>query len=520
MIYRFGAFELDTAQVELRRNGEPVAAEPQVLAILELLISNAERLVSKQEINEQVWAGRIVSDAAVNSRIRTARQLIGDDGTSQRLIRTVRNRGFRFVGEVSRAAPEATAVWVEAAAPSPARVAGDPTASRARPTIAVLPFHAPSRDSVDQGVGDALAHELIVALSRYRWLDVIARGSSFRFSSETVDLARLRELLGVRYVAAGMLTQRDDRYALVIELSETASERIVWTERFDLERQELLGIRNDLAEGIAARIESHVEADAQQLAARQPTESLDAWQAYFRGLWHMYRFNAHDNAIAAERFRQALSLDPNFARALGGLSFTHFQNVFLNLTEDRDGELDRATETAEQALALDRLDPFVNLTMGRTHIVRGDWDASLPWLERAVEINPSYALAHYHCGWTDAVIGNGIAGEKHTARAIALSPLDPMLTAICASRALALAQRGDFGDALTWAERGVSAPGAHVHIFAIASAVAWLADDHAAAARWRERARKLVTGFRAEDFLARFPLRNDDLRKAAILALD
>ena len=100
MKYQFEQFELDTKKLELTRQGEPVRLEPQVFALLELLVGNAERTVSKDEINERVWGGRIVTDAAVNSRIRTVRQALEDSGKEQRLIRTVRDHGFRFVGEV------------------------------------------------------------------------------------------------------------------------------------------------------------------------------------------------------------------------------------------------------------------------------------------------------------------------------------------------------------------------------------------------------------------------------------
>jgi DNA-binding winged helix-turn-helix (wHTH) protein len=138
MVYRFENFELDLERVELRRAGKSVPMEPQVFALLTLLVENPERMVSKDEIHDRIWSGRVVSDAALNSRIRSARQAVGDDGKAQRLIRTVRSNGFRFVGTVSTRGPAAPS------GPAPAAVAA---AGLRRPCIAVLPFENQSESA-------------------------------------------------------------------------------------------------------------------------------------------------------------------------------------------------------------------------------------------------------------------------------------------------------------------------------------------------------------------------------------
>ena len=183
MIYQFGPFELDLSTVELRVGGKSCNLEPQVFALLALLVENRDRLVSKDEIIEKVWDGRVVSDAALSSRVKSARQALGDDGQAQRFIRTIHSRGFRFVAQVraSRAVGAGTAAQpkgdnvdlsVAAAVQQLERVS--------RPSIAVLPFRLAGDHPRYAAFAQALPDELITELSRLRWLFVTARSSSFR----------------------------------------------------------------------------------------------------------------------------------------------------------------------------------------------------------------------------------------------------------------------------------------------------------------------------------------------------
>jgi DNA-binding winged helix-turn-helix (wHTH) protein len=193
MIYRFHRYELDTERFELRCDGVAQPVEPQVFALLELLVANRDRLVSKDEINTRVWAGRVVSEAVLSSRIRSVRKAIGDDGSAQRRIRTVHNRGFRFVAEP---VTEVRAAALEV--PAPVRPL-DAAGGSGRPSIAVLPFEALGADPRHDLLAEAVAHDLIVELSRLRWLFVIARGSSFRFRGAGLDLGEVATRLGLRY---------------------------------------------------------------------------------------------------------------------------------------------------------------------------------------------------------------------------------------------------------------------------------------------------------------------------------
>lgn len=519
MIYRFDDVEIDTERFELRRGGAAQKVEPQVLALVELLVANADRLVSKDELNLRIWGGRVVSEAVVNSRIRSARLAIGDDGKAQRLIRTVHGRGFRFVGEpvvedpliprqplsAGRARPEPVAAPT---APAPTA----PVAPTGAPSMAVLPFQLLSAEPRYEMLADAIAHEVIVELSRLHWLRVIARGSSFRFRGADRDPRVAGERLGAHYLLTGSVTIEARRSLVTAALSRAADGAVVWAERFEGSLDDLLALRVTIATQVVAALELRLPMLEARRAAALATENLDAWSAYHRGLWHMYRFNAHDNQVAATMFARALDADRGFARAHAGLSFTHFQSAFVGYATDAEAERRLAQEEAELGLALDPLDPFANLTMGRAAMLLGDVESALSWFDRSVELNPNYAFAIYNRALADAVSGLGDKSEAGAVKAMTLSPIDPLRYAMLATRAFSYIVRGDFGAARDWAEQAATAPNAHVHIKAIAALASDLAGDAAAAARWLSRLRCSDPGYDRAAFFSAFPFRDQQTR--------
>ena len=218
MIYRFGTFELDTAKVELRAGGEVCSVEPQVFALLALLVENRERLVSKEELIEKVWDGRVVSEAAVASRIKSARKALCDDGKTQHFIKTIHRQGFRFVADakVARAG---------IAGPGGEKPAVQSADHSSRPSIAVLPFRPIGIAGSYATIADALPHELITELSRLRWLFVTARGSSFRLRGSEADIGEIGRLLDVRYCLSGTVEIAGASLGVTVELSRHAGRR-------------------------------------------------------------------------------------------------------------------------------------------------------------------------------------------------------------------------------------------------------------------------------------------------------
>lgn len=495
MRYRFEAFELDPAAGELRHQGAPVALEPQVFALLQLLVANADRLVSRAEVLERVWEGRAVSDSAVDSRLKALRRALADDGQAQRLVKTVHGRGFRFVGAVS----------LEADARPPLETGG-------RPSLAVLPFQ-PLGDLGPYGaLAEALPHELIAELARLRWLLVTARGSAFRLRDPALDPLTVGRILGVGYLLRGAVELEGRRLALTVNLVDAREGSLVWAERFAGDLNEVHGLRVELRGRVLGALDLRIPAHEVARLRLSGTDDLDAWAAYHRALDHMYRFNREDNAAARALFDRALALDPRFARAHAGRSFLHFQTAFMRHTEDLAAESRAARSSAERALELDALDPFVNFTYGRSFWLEGDLDTSLQWLERATELSPHYAQGIYARAWTEAMAARPAEGRAHADLAMRLSPLDPLYYAMLGTRAFTHLAAGEDAEGADWADRAARAPGAHVLIPLIAAGAHRLAGHGPEAARWAEQVRARRGGLTRVDFFRSFPLRDPHLR--------
>ncbi len=522
MIYRFGEFELDLARVELRANGAACPLEPQVFALLALLVENRERLVSRDEIIEKVWDGRIVSDAAVSSRIKSARQALGDDGKAQRYIRTAHRQGFRFVADVRAVQGGGAIVAVADDRYDPRRVI-QPAAPRSpvdlRPSIAVLPFRQIGDPGPIAAIAEALPDELIIDFARLRWIFVTARGSSFRLRASDTDVGEIGRLLGVRYCLTGTVELSDRRLGVTVELVDTRDAGIVWADRLDGSVDDIHRFREEIRARILTALEIRIPLHEAALARLAVTENLDAWSAYHLGLQHMYRFNRGDNAAASALFQQAIGRDPGFARAHAGLSFVHFQAAFMRHTDDLADEIGLARQFAERGLELDEMDPFVNFTMGRTFWLVGDLEGALPWLERATSLSPNYAQGIYARAWTEALAGKPIEARGHVDFAMQLSPLDPLFYGMLGTRAFTHMMQDEDAKAAFWAERAARSPGAHVLIAMIASAAHALAGDEPAAATWAANVRERNSALTRDDFFRSFPMKSAAVRSRVSEAL-
>ena len=512
MMYRFGIFELDTAKVELREGGQVRPIEPQVFALLALLVENCERLVSRDEIIEKVWDGRVVSDAAVSSRIKSARQALGDDGKTQCCIKTIHGQGFRFVAQVM----VARAQIPDHRGGQPAVPAAEPSS---RPSIAVLPFRCIGAAGIYGPIAEALPHELITELSCLRWLFVTARESSFRLRALDADKGGIGRLLDVRYCLSGTLEFAGAGLVVTVELIDTRDGGVVWAERFVRSIDDVHRIREEIRSQIIAALEIRIPLHEAALARLTVTESLDAWSSYHLGLQHMYRFNRRDNTAATALFEQAVARDPGFARAHAGLSFAHFQTAFMHYSDDLAGEIALARRCAVRGLELDPIDPFANFTMGRSFWLDGDLESSLAWLERATSISPNYAQGIYARAWAESLAGRGLEGRRHVDLAMRLSPIDPLYYAMLGTRAFTHMDVGEDAEAADWAERAARSPGAHVLIALIAAAAHALGGDEVRAASWAANVRARSPALTRSDFFRAFPMKSDATRSRVSNAL-
>jgi TolB-like protein len=506
VIYRFDTFELDPSRFELRQGGTALDLEPQVFALLTLLVEHRDRLVTKSEIFATLWEGRIVSDSALTSRIKSARRILGDDGKTQRFIKTVHGQGFRFVAEVTLERPRIV-------------VAGE-SSDRAdihietaqRPSTAVLPFQSTTASRSTRTLAEGLPHELITELARLRWLLVIARGSSFRFRSADTDPREAGRVLGVRYCLVGHIDVSDRRIVVATELTDTRTGAIVWAEIYTASREDIHAVRADIKSQILSALEIQIPMHEAAGARLISTDDLDAWSAYHLGLQHLYRYSQKDNVAAAALFKHAISKDEYFARAHAGLSFVHFQTAFMRQTDDIPGEIALARSCARRGLDIDPLDPFANFTMGRSFWLETDLESASAWLERATTLSPNYAQGLYARAWTSTIAGESRDVRPELDLAMRLSPLDPLYYAMLGARGFTHLACGEYEQAAAWTEQAARAPGAHVFMAVLAAAAQHLAGRLLEAESWAAEVRRRGPLIRSADFFRGYPVKAEPMR--------
>jgi DNA-binding SARP family transcriptional activator/TolB-like protein/Flp pilus assembly protein TadD len=393
----------------------------------------------------------------------------------------------------------------EPAAPEPADVR-----PARRASICVMPFLERCADGLARtSLGDGLADDVITRLAKLRMLMVIARGTAFALSDRSIGAEEAARILAVDYLVSGSVQRRDGRMVVKIELAETRQPRVVWADELECAQDDALRGLDEIGHSIVACIAEEVEQAERNRAVLKAPSSLDAWEAYHRGLWHIYRFNSVDNDRAEHFFRLSAQLDPTFARAHAGLSFAHFQNAFLHRLGERERETDRAYAAAGQSLMADDRDPAAHWAMGRALWLRGRETESLAELTTSVDLSPNFALGHYTLGFVQSQSGDPQAAIAAIDQSRRLSPFDPLLFAMLSARALAHARRGEYEAAATWAMKGASRPNAHVHILAIAAQCLALAGRLEEARGYVARVHERAPEYAAADFFHAFRFSGD-----------
>ena len=314
----------------------------------------------------------------------------------------------------------------------PGRCAGDtmgeaqpPLALPDKPSVAVLPFTNMSGDSEQEFVSDGIAEDVITALSRYPSLFVIARNSSFTYKGRPVDVKQVGRELGVRYVLEGSVRKAGNRIRVTAQLVEAGTGNHVWADRYDRDLADIFAVQDEITEAVTIAIAPAI-ADAElQRAVRKPPDSLDAWAAYQRGLWHLSEANPDDNTIAQKFFRQAIDLDPTFAGGYSGLALAQLQAAAvyqkLGLLEAQSS----AEALARRAVALDGADAEARSCLGWALQARGELQGALSEIERALGMSPNLAVAHGQRGATLIFAGRPKEGLAAVQTSIRLDPRDP-----------------------------------------------------------------------------------------------
>jgi TolB-like protein len=450
--YLFEEYAFDTDRRELHRGADVVTIAPRVFDLLDYLIRNRERVVSKDDLINAIWNGRIVSDGALTTRLNGARSAIGDSGDEQRLIKTLPRKGFRFVGQVREAQrptrPDVADHRVEQ--PNPALTLPN------KPSIAVLPFVNLSSDPEQEYFADGVVEDITMALSRFHWLFVIARNSSFTYKGRAVDVKQVGRELGVRYVLEGSVRKAGNRIRIAGQLIDAETGTHLWADHFDGAFKDMFDLQDQVTASVVGAIEPKMQRAEIERARRKPTENLNAYDYYLRGLAKVRRWTKDANSEALHLFCKAIDLDPGLAPAYGMAAWCYSQRRAYGWINGRVQESAEATRLARKAVHLGADDP-VALCMGgyALALVTREFDAAAAFMDRGLTVNPNFAIGWMLSAWLRVWRSEPDLALEQVAHAMRLSPLDPYVSGMQGATAYAHFLAGRYGPASSWAEKAM-----------------------------------------------------------------
>ena len=446
MPFVFADCRLDPERRELSRGSAAVPLGPQVFDLLHYLLENRNRVVAKDDLLDAVWGGRFVSESTITSHINAARKAIGDTGHDQRFIRTLARKGFRFIGDVT----EEVSLTTAPAFVTPARTLALPD----KPSIAVLPFVNLSADAEQDYFADGMVEDIITALSHIRWLFVIARNSSFAYKGRAGDVTQIGRDLGVRYVLEGSVRKAAMRVRITGQLVDAETGGHLWAERYEGALDDIFELQDRIAGNVVGAIAQELERAEIERAKRKPTERLDAYDYFLRGMASFHAGSQANTDQALLCFRKAIALDPEYASAYGMASWCLFWRRMNGWTSDYDEETAEGARLARCAVDLGRNDA-VALTRGGhalAHFTR-DFGTGIDFLDKALVLNPNLSAAWFLGGFLRIWQGAPEEAIRRFEHAMRLSPLDSEMFRMQTGIAVAHLVSRRFDTACTWAEK-------------------------------------------------------------------
>ena len=453
MRFQFEDYVLDTDRRELRRGADLVPLAPRVFDLLDYLIRNRQRVVSKDDLIAAVWDGRIVSESALTTRINAVRRAIGDSGEKQRLIKTLPQKGIRFVGAVreDRTVAEGPADNVSIQPPRPLLMLPD------KPSIAVLPFTNVGGDPEQDYFADGMADEIINALSRCSWLFVIARNSSFTYKGRAVDIRQVGRELGVRYVLEGSVRRSGDRLRLTGQLIEAATGAHIWADRFDGEMSDVFDLQDRITANIVGAIEPKLQLAEFERLRQKPAADLNAYELLLRAQQLHYEFTEDAFAAALQCLHQALAIDPAYAPAMAMAAYCYAERRLQGWPRDPHAEAIVGHRLATRAVDLARDDANVLwMAASAIRVLAKDQVRAAELCHLSLQLNPNSAMALTVEAWHEASFGSPAEALKLLDRAEHISPRDPRAWFMASARAHAHLQAEQYSEAVSWARKALA----------------------------------------------------------------
>lgn len=438
VVYAFGPFRIDPERQTMLRDGRPVAITPKVLKVLLELATRSHELVTKDELLQAVWPGRVVEEANLSQCIFILRRLLGDTGDQRRYIVTVPRRGYRFAEEVLTLARGALATQAppedDTAASTLAATgmhsAAQPTATAASApagSIAVLPFTSDSDAWDQQYFSDGLTEGLITALSQFTGLKVISRHSAFQFRNRIESVAAIGRLLGVAHLLEGSVRRQSDAVRITATLVNTADDSIRWARQYDRPYTDLFALQDAIADSVAGALKARLldTPGAAVQSDRPPSGNLAAWAAFRRGNAHAARGTEASARDAVAAYQQAIRADHGYAAAHARLceAYIALWSAAGNATTGTiDDSLAMARATASTALGLDPDSACARQAHAHLLLAGMDWEGARAEAGTALRLAPNDPEAQFCLATTLATLGQNQRALDLARRALTGDP--------------------------------------------------------------------------------------------------
>jgi TolB-like protein len=516
-VYRFEGHALDVTRGCLRTENGEVELRPKSFDVLRYLLENAERLVSKDELLKFVWPKVIVTEDSLTRCVSEVRRALGDD--DHRLIKTVPRRGYVFAMAVLQPAvnvsPTSSVATAATGRPGPQTEAAPALILPDKPSIAVLPFNNMSGDPEQEYFADGIVEEIITALSRMRWLFVIARNSSFIYKGRAIDVKQVGRELGVRYVLEGGVRKAANRVRVTAQLIDASTGAHLWADRFEGAIDDIFDLQDQVTVSVVCAIATKLERAEIERAKHKPTESLDAYDHYLRGTASHHRAIRESNREASEEalrlFYRAIELDAEFPSAYGMAAYCYVGRKWNGWMIDGVQDIAEAQRLARRAVELGRDDAVALYRAGYAlaYMVL-DFDACAALIDRALALNPNLAAAWNSSGHVKIYLGEPELAIEHLAHFMRLSPRDPVIFATYHGISFAHFCAGRYDDASSWAEKVLGEAPNFVPALRVAAASHALAGRQEGARKSMARMRELDPTLRISEVKDRVPLRRPD----------
>lgn len=444
--FRVADFRVEPVLLRLTGTAGEKRLESKSMQVLVYLAGHAGQVVSRAELEAQIWPGRIVTEDAVTNTILKLRRAFGDDARRPRIIETIPKRGYRLIAavvpldEAGRAAPVATdvqtsrRVWPLAAGLSllllvvlgvyvfRGQTGGGAAPAIEKPAVAVLPFKNLGASPAQDYFANGITADLITDLSKVSGLLVIAPGTVFAYKDSGIEPREISAELAVDYVVVGSVQRSGERLRVNTQLLEAGAERALWAERYEGAPGEIFQMQDRLTAAVIEALQVELAPLERAMLGRRPTASIDAYDQYLLGVEAHGHRTPEQNRLAREYFQRSIDLDPSFARAYAGLALTHSRDAIDGWVANPSESLRQAAALAERAAAMDPSLAQVHFVSGQVDLFRRRYIEAIEATQRALRVDPNYADAYALSAWVLNYAGRTEQAEAAMSRALRLNP--------------------------------------------------------------------------------------------------